>query len=1170
MPQHHTPHKSAQRSLNNHLGKFSFITADELYERVGTILSANDTPNAQTNKMMHDTLRLACNAGLKDTEQSFGNLFSQVDYLCKHHRVNKANTRAIQNMRRAGNKNVELSAKDVAYHCRALCLFISAVFDVGIPSHLTARLPKTNKPQEKSLHVDYRYLRCILKQWDCQRMQVEVDGQADQKWLEVDYSVPQHLYLYNILRAGMQLNLLDCAMQDGVILPSLIVIEPDFLVDISAIARCFTEYGHHPLSYTLNRFSPQANSQAILLGNFAGMALDDVIHQPNDYDWRKTLTKSFKKNALEYTTCPDLNAKEDFKVAAIKQAEHIQQIVSQLFDPQKSDFDRSKAILEPSFVCEQLGLQGRVDLMTTDFKLLIEQKSGSNYNIQANTPNEYGSFQKEEHYVQLLLYYGVLKHNFQLNNKQIETLLLYSKYPLPGGLVMVSYYQKLFHKAIRLRNELVGIEFDIATQGFEHIIDQLKPDVINQKQLSNRFYQQWILPQITAITNPLHQLSPLENAYFCRMMTFVYREQLATKVGSREGKGNSNADLWNMSVNEKIENGNIFTQLSIEKIEASTDFSSLDTITLSVPDQGEDFLPNFRRGDMIYLYAYTKEQTPDVRKSILHKGSLIHITSQQVVVHLHDGLQSSKILDKNALYAIEHGGSDVSTSASIKGLHRFITASPQRKALLLGQRAPQVDSTLQLTRSYHHSYDDILLQIKQARDYFMLVGPPGTGKTSMALQFIVKEELASIQASATHATNIDLSHSATTIPPASLASSAILLMSYTNRAVDEICEMLCQSHIPFIRIGNEYTCDERFKPYLIEQVISDTPRLEAIRGKIEQTQVFVGTTSTLLSRPYLFSLKHFSLAVIDEASQILEPNIIGLLSANIPCKSHPHAQASIDRFVLIGDHKQLPAVVQQNERESTINDPLLTDIELTNCRNSLFERLIRWEQKQGRKSCIGVLRRQGRMHPEVASFPNRMFYAEEQLDIVPCPHQEETSIHYTLPATDELDQLLKKHRVLFFPSPYCHQSHLSDKVNTAEATLVATLLQRIHRFYEDQFDADKTVGVIVPYRNQIAMIHREIERLNIPELNNITIDTVERYQGSQREVIIYSFTIQHRYQLDFLTANSFEENGRVIDRKLNVALTRARRQMILTGHVETLQHNQLFATMIHELQKGEF
>ena len=138
----------------------------------------------------------------------------------------------------------------------------------------------------------------------------------------------------------------------------------------------------------------------------------------------------------------------------------------------------------------------------------------------------------------------------------------------------------------------------------------------------------------------------------------------------------------------------------------------------------------------------------------------------------------------------------------------------------------------------------------------------------------------------------------------------------------------------------------------------------------------------------------------------------------------------------------------------------------------------------------------------------------------------------------------------------------SDKSNPAEARIVADLLRRIHRFYGPRFDCAKTVGVIVPYRNQIATIRSEIERLGIDSLRHISIDTVERYQGSQRDVIIYSFTVSRPYQLDFLTSNCFEENGRTIDRKLNVAITRARKQLLMTGNATLLSRNPVFKQLI--------
>ena len=619
-----------------------------------------------------------------------------------------------------------------------------------------------------------------------------------------------------------------------------------------------------------------------------------------------------------------------------------------------------------------------------------------------------------------------------------------------------------------------------------------------------------------------------------------------------------------MPLAEKKDAGNIYTDLHIIRKEQSSAGSGYDTITLSVPDQGKDFLPNFRIGDMVYLYTYKLKEEPDVRKAILYKGVLQEIHSDEIVVHLTDGQQNADIFKMNLPYAIEHGTSDASTGGSIRNLHQFICAPKEKRDLLLGQRAPQRDASLTLTRHYDDVLDDIILRAKQAQDYFLLVGPPGTGKTSRALKFMVEEAL-------NDGTGMPTAESiASGGKTAQQPASSILLMSYTNRSVDEICEMLVDSGIPFLRLGSEYSCDERFRPYLIEKAISNCPKLEAIKQYIIGTRVIVGTTSMMTSKPFIFSLKHFKLAIIDESSQILEPNLIGLLSA-------------VDKFILIGDYKQLPAVVQQSEQDSgipTINDSqkggiidmsILQDICLTNCRNSLFERLIHWEDHEERSEFIGILRRQGRMHPEIAEFPNRMFYRREKLEPVPCPHQLETELSYTLPSEDALDDLLKEHRMIFLPSKFCKEPNVSDKINANEAAIVVDLLRRIHRFYGERFDAKKTVGVIVPYRNQIAMVRKGIEKLGIPALEKISIDTVERYQGSQRDVIIYSFTIQNIWQLDFLAGNSFVEDGAIIDRKLNVAITRARKQMIMTGNPEILRNNQIFSELMNYVkEKGGY
>lgn len=1068
------------------------ISVDELFGRCVEL--ATSEPSAASNRFMHETLVLCCAGGMQSSEMAFGNLFSQVDYLTKRCGMTKGHRAAVQQMRRHSNHTEVLSQEEWMQDVRALAQFISAVFKADIPDALVRLIPHHVTSTKLFQAVNASYIRCIVTNYDEQNILADtVEGEP----IEVDYT--NHAYLIKILRKGMQLNLLDNHVDKSAtvsqVTPGLIVVEPDFLLDISNIARCFQgNYGHHPLLYTTERLRPRGNSQAMLLGNFAGAALDDIIWEGNNYSLSNTMNTFFREQVLQFTTCEDFNSRQ-FIDDAQKQSNHIKETVNQLFD---KDYDRSKALLEPSFVCERLGIQGRVDLMTSDMRLLVEQKSGKNYNLELNTQ---GIKHKEEHYVQLLLYYGILRYNFGRSDNQVDIRLLYSRYPAAKGLLYVNFYRELFHEAIRLRNQIVATELLIAREGFGRILPLLRTDVVFKGVERDGYFHRYVEPSLSTLNAQLTILNPTERAYYERMLTFIYREQLLQKEGRQEGQGGAVSDLWNMPLTEKLETGNIILNGQL-------------SATL-----------NFRRGDMVYVYNYDKE--PDVRSAILYKGTIESISSKSIKVRYNDKQQGFDPMSQDK-WAIEHAASDMNTTSAIKSLHQFITSDDRKRALLLGGRMPEVDTSLRLSRSYHPDYDDVLLRAKQSRDYFLLIGPPGTGKTSMALRFMVEE-----------------------------AEGDLLLMSYTNRAVDEICAMLDDAGRDYLRIGNETSCDPRFKSHLLENKLSENAKLDDIRQYMETVSIVVGTTSMLQARPFIFQLKNFSLCIVDEASQILEPGLVGLLISD-----------SIKRFILIGDHKQLPAVVQQSEEESLVDHPLLTAIGITNCRQSLFERLLHWERHCQRSQFIGILRKQGRMHPDIAAFPNLMFYPNEQLEPVPLKHQTDTSLHYDLESNDAVDDLLKQNRLLFIHSENPQQNgitedtNFSDKTNPAEARIVADLLYRIHRFYGDSFNPDKTVGVIVPYRNQIAMIRQEIEKLKLHQLEQISIDTVERYQGSQRDVIIYSFTVSRPYQLDFLTSNCFIEEGRTIDRKLNVAITRARKQLIMTGNATLLCRNAIFKQLI--------
>jgi guanine deaminase len=139
------------------------ISAAELFLRVRELLILPELEPKTRNKMMHDTLILCCHEGVKETKQAFGNLFSQVDYLCKAHGIKVADKIAIQTMRRHSNSQEPLSSEDLKYDARALAIFISAVFGVDVPHELNVLIPHTNRPYQKGLEINNRRIRCIVK-----------------------------------------------------------------------------------------------------------------------------------------------------------------------------------------------------------------------------------------------------------------------------------------------------------------------------------------------------------------------------------------------------------------------------------------------------------------------------------------------------------------------------------------------------------------------------------------------------------------------------------------------------------------------------------------------------------------------------------------------------------------------------------------------------------------------------------------------------------------------------------------------------------------------------------------------------------------------------------------------------------------------------------------------
>lgn len=1052
--------------------------------------------------------------------------FAKLDYLLKEHDAPKLLWRRSNDTRvrlhefAAGRMGAEAEARWWSTDVETVALLVQWLYQVPVPDVLFAQLEERKTTPDADSGRDGAanqrrslgdVVRMVVTRWDdaCIYGRLETDGVEEAK---VSYA--RWEYLRDLLQEGSQLNLVRPQAEGDILVAELIILEPDYLVDVSAVASCFATYAESPLVGLMNRLSPSETTGAILQGQLASQFLDEELRD-ECRPYAESAMDFFRQNALSLLTT---ELPSSFHSDAGAQKMNIHNAIGIQLPLLAQRYNREEVVVEPSFVCEMLGLQGRMDFLQLDFRVLIEQKSGKAAFVP-HDPTPDTPRQREEHYVQMLLYMAILRYNYRTlyeqNQRQLHAFLLYSRYP--KALLGLGFAPELLWRAIRLRNSLAAQDMRLAQDGFG-FLETLTADQLNEKQLEGKLWEQYIRPRLEGVLSPLRDASELERRYVLRMLRFVAAEHQLSKLGNKTKESSGFSCLWHDSLEEKLAAGNIYDRLRLlSPVEGE---GKVERVVLSFPSNGQNDTSNFRTGDIVLLYPYGRDAQPDVRRTIVFRGTIARISLNEIEIGLRNAQTDAHVFlrDKDKFWAVEHDFMEASYSTLYRGLHAFLSAPCERRDLLMLQRQPEIDEHRALKGEYGE-FDELARRVKQARDMFLIVGPPGTGKTSYGMLYTLQEELLE-------------------------EGTSVLIMSYTNRAVDEICSKL-HGTIDFVRIGSALSCSPEYKDCLLNERMKGCRNVAELRQLVERTRVFVGTTTALSSALALFQLKRFSLAIIDEASQILEPHLMALLSATHCGKS------AIRKFVMIGDHKQLPAVVQQRPSESQVTEPLLREIGLTDCRLSLFERLLRRYGDDPRYSYM--LTRQGRMHPDIAEFPNRAFY-QGRLKVVPLVHQTPPSDPSHLIFVD-------------VPSP---QDSPSDKVNQAEADVIASQVLEVYRECGENFDASD-VGVIVPYRNQIATVRSTIDQLGVSALRGITIDTVERYQGSQRKVIVYGFTIQQHYQLRFLTDTTFVEGDAVIDRKLNVAMTRAQERLVMVGNARLLSVVPLFARLLDFVrQRGTY
>ncbi len=471
------------------------------------------------------------------------------------------------------------------------------------------------------------------------------------------------------------------------------------------------------------------------------------------------------------------------------------------------------------------------------------------------------------------------------------------------------------------------------------------------------------------------------------------------------------------------------------------------------------------------------------------------------------------------------------------------------REILLGEkpssplRAIDVASIAQLNPSQTEAMQFAL----GTQDVAFIHGPPGTGKTTTLVGAIAA---------------------------AVKAESQVLVTAPSNAAVDLLAEKLSDQGLQVIRIGHPARVTEQTLSKTLDARITQHihyPELRTLRRRMEELKTMahkykrnfgwaekeqrrllmqesraakadadllefhivndllqksevICCTLVGCSHPVLRGRKYTS-AFIDEAGQALEPACwIPLLRC--------------ERVIFAGDHQQLPPTIKSNEAARA-------GLAVT-----LFEKGILKHPSRSK-----MLEVQYRMHEAIMRFPSRYFYDNKLL------------AHDSVKAA-----LLRPHQspIEFIDTAGCGYMETQDpetlsRFNEEEAHLLIRLTEKLIEEIGPELWLQEgiTMGIITPYRSQVDLLHKLAEQSALlePLHKLVTINTVDAFQGQERDVIAISF----------VRSNEKSEVGFLSDiRRTNVAMTRARKKLIMVGDSATLGAHPFYLELLDYVQKGDY
>jgi predicted DNA helicase len=530
---------------------------------------------------------------------------------------------------------------------------------------------------------------------------------------------------------------------------------------------------------------------------------------------------------------------------------------------------------------------------------------------------------------------------------------------------------------------------------------------------------------------------------------------------------------------------------------------------------------------------------------------------EQVRIDLYINDITFKRMEENLLTLLHASGRERTLRNIILGIEP--PQSPTK--ILFSQKDPKLNNTQQ----------EAISKALGSKDLFLIHGPPGTGKTSTLVELIFQEVK---------------------------RGKRVLASADSNTAVDNMLERVAKYNLNIVRIGHPVRIAEKLQKYSIhflyerhnealslkegwkeiqemalqrdqyakptaarsrgmskERILSLVHKGKTQRGIsketmhsmaswikanekidrkvkllqekeeqiyreiIQQADVILATNSMVQSQ--ILEGHRFDVAIIDEGSQQMIPSTL------IPI-------TKAERFIIAGDHKQLPPTVVSNEER---------------LKKTLFENLI-----SAYPALSHLLKIQYRMHEKIMAFSNKYFY-DDQL-IADSSVAKQTLADLKLKKSEHFPNILALHEPLVFidttntSASEAKPERSTSFYNEKEAFLCIEYTRELLKMGLNPED----IGIITPYAAQIKTIKKGLETEKIA----VETKTVDGFQGQEKEVIIISF----------VRTNKKGEIGFLKDgRRLNVSLTRAKRKLICIGNQKTLQYDNLFKAFFTFIKK---